>query len=137
MKENYHKDIARYRLRRATESLSAARENYYLGNYHIAVSQSYYCILTVMRALLALKHVDSHRQEGVITLFHKHYVRPKLFPKDFNKMIKNMKTLREEADYGDFVEITKATAEAEIAHAERFLKVAEEVFTKQLSGNER
>ena len=134
MKDNYHKDIARYRLERAIESLSSARQNYHLGNYKITVSQSYYCILSAMRALLALQHVDSHRQEGVITLFHKHYVRANLFPKDFNKVIKKTKEHREEADYGDFAQITKEMAESEIASAERFLRIAEEVFAKILAG---
>ena len=57
-----------------------------------------------MRALLALKHHDSHRQEGVITLFHKMLIQTGQFPKDFNRIIIKIKSLREDADYGDFVE---------------------------------
>ena len=133
MKENRHLALARHRLQRAADSLTGARQNYVIGNFRIAVSQSYYRILTAMRALLALRHVDSHLQEGAITLFHKHYVQKRLFPKEVNKVIKDMKTLREEADYGDFVEVTKEMAEREIKHAEGFFKAAEIAFARLLS----
>ena len=133
MKENYHKDVAKYRMDRALENLASARRNFHIGDYKLSVSQSYYSILNAMRALLALKHVESHRHSGVITLFHKHYISTNLFPKEFNKVIRNMKLIREEADYGDFVEITKKMAEDEIAKAERFFRAAEVVFTELLS----
>lgn len=132
MTENRHKDIARYRIERAMENLSNARQNFHLGNYKVSVTQAYYSILTGMRALLAIQHFDSKRHKGVITLFHKHYVATKLFPKEFSKVIRKMKLIREEADYGDFVEITKEMAEDEIANAERFLRTAEKLFAELL-----
>ena len=135
MKENHHKDVARYRIEKAAENLSVARQNYQLGNYRIAISQSYYCILTAMRALLALKHHDSHRQEGVITLFHKLLIQTEQFPRDFNRIIKKLKSLREDADYGDFVEVSKKEASEEIKNAEEFLGKAEEVFVRLIMNN--
>ena len=122
MTENHHKDVARHRIEKAEANLSAGR-------------QSYYCILTAMRALLALKHHDSHRQEGVITLFHKHLIQTQQFPKDFNRVIIKIKSLREDADYGDFVEIAKEQAFEKMGKAENFLKKAEQVFVKLLSNN--
>ncbi|MDI6766053.1 MAG: HEPN domain-containing protein [Bacteroidota bacterium] len=133
MSENYHKDVSRYRIQRAMEFLSNARQNFQLGNYKLSVSQAYYCILTSMRALLALKHFDSKRHEGVITLFHQHFIMTNIFPKHYNRTIKEIKNIREEADYGDFIEITKQFAEQEIANAERFFITAEKVFTQLIS----
>lgn len=128
MKENRHKDLGRYRLEKAFRNLSIARENYQIGFYDEAVTKSYYAILTAMRSVLSLKHLDSKRHEGVIRLFNEHFIKEKLFPKDFNKIVSKMKNLREDADYGDFVEITKETAIQEIENAEKFLKKTEEVF---------
>ena len=132
MTENYYKDIARYRMTKAMEILTEARQTYMIGTYRVSVTLSYYCILTAMRSLLAVKSRDSKSHEGVITLFHKLYVKTGLFPKEFNKIIKEMKNLREEADYGDFVEITNAEAAEKIEYAEAFLKKAEEVLIKVL-----
>ena len=129
MKENHHKELARYRLEKANRNLMSARQAFHLGNYDDAVSRSYYCILTTMRALLALHHQDSQRHEGVITLFNKYFIQPKLFPRDINKIIHKMKSLREDADYGDFIEITGEIAEKEIRKAEVFMKNAEEIFS--------
>ncbi len=135
MKENYRKDLARYRMQKASDNLSAARQNYQLGNFQIAISLSFYSVLTAMRALLALKHLDSHRQEGVITLFHKHFVHEERFPKHFNRLIKRLKSLREDVDYGDFVEVTQDEAAQEMKNAEEFLRKAEEIFVKMLTNN--
>ena len=134
MKENRHKELARHRMEKALRNLSIARETFHLGFYEEAISKSYYAILTAMRALLALRHVDSKRHEGVITLFHKHYVKEELFPKKFNKIITKLKKLREDADYGDYVAISREVAEMEIQNSEEFLKNAESVIAQILSG---
>ncbi len=134
MTDNYHKDIARHRLAKAHENLSAARVLFQQGLYRHAVSESYYTILTAMRSLLAVLHLDSHRHEGVITLFHQHLVRTKKFPRDFNKTIPKMKKLREDATYADKVIVTGEEAAEEIEQAEKFLKAADEVIGRLLSG---
>ncbi|MBI4810395.1 MAG: HEPN domain-containing protein [Ignavibacteriales bacterium] len=135
MKENHHKDLARHRLERAYYNLSVARANYQQGFYKDTVTKSYYAILTAMRALLALFHIDSKRHEGVITLFHKYFVKENLVSKEFNKLIIRMKRMREDADYGDYVEVTKEEATKEIQQAEKFLKKIEEVLIKLLASN--
>ncbi len=135
MKENYHKDLARHRLEKAYYNLSVARANYQQGFYKDAITKSYYAILTAMRALLALHHIDSKRHEGVITLFHKHFIKQNLIPKEFSKTITRTKKLREEADYGDYVEVTKDEAFEEMKHTEKFLKKAEKLLIKLLANN--
>ena len=45
-----------------------------------------------------------------------------------------MKKLREDADYGDYVTISKEIAEKEIANSEDFLKAADSVLAKLLAG---
>lgn len=137
MIENRHKELANYRMNKALEDLSTSRQLFQLGKYRDAVSKSYYSILTAMRALLSLFHQDSQRHEGVITLFHQLLIKPGFIPKSFNKIIRDLKTSREDADYGDFIEISREAASKEIQHAEEFLKVAEKVFTKLLTGHER
>ena len=134
MKENHHKDLARHRMEKAFRNLSIARETFHLGFYEEAVAKSYYAILSAMRALLSLLHLDSQRHEDVITLFHKNFVKEEIFPRKFSKTIAKLKKLREEADYGDYVTISKEIAEKEIANSEDFLKAADSVLAKLLAG---
>ncbi|MER3524598.1 MAG: hypothetical protein C4326_11190 [Ignavibacteria bacterium] len=64
MTSNYHKDIARHRMAKAYENLSAARVLLQQGLYRDAVSESSYAVFTALRAMLAVFHVDSQRHEG-------------------------------------------------------------------------
>ena len=132
MKGNLHVELARHRLDKATQNLSMARENYHLGHYAESISKSYYAILTAMRALLTLLHMDSKRHEGVISLFHQHLVKRGLFPRGFARIISESKKLREDADYGDYVEIHQEQAWSGIQNAEEFLKEAEKTFVNIL-----
>lgn len=86
-----------------------------------------------MRSLLAALHLDSHRHEGVITLFHQHLIQKKKFPKTFNKTIPKLKKLREDATYADKIVVTAAEAEEEIRAAQEFLQTADEVLGRLLS----
>ncbi|MBI5214305.1 MAG: HEPN domain-containing protein [Ignavibacteriae bacterium] len=135
--ENHHKDLAKYRLEKASDNLRIARQHFQLGNYGDAIGKAYYAVLTAMRALLALHHKDSKRHEGVIILFNEFFIRTKIFPKEFNKIIKTLKVFREDADYGDFVEFSRQTAEVEINNAERFIKLSEKVFLQLITDNNK
>lgn len=133
MKENRYAALARYRIEKASRNLRIAQQNFQLAQYEEAVSKSYYYILTAMRALIALHHQEARTHEGVITLFQKLFVQPKLFPKEFNRAIKTLRSLRQDADYGDFIEISREQAAQGLRHAAEFLKRAEEVMVRMLT----
>ena len=83
-----------------------------------------------MRSLLALKGVDSKTHKGVISLFGIHFIKEKLLPRDFHRIISEAKDIREKADYGDFFKVSKEVATTHITNAEVFLKKVEEVLNK-------
>jgi len=70
---------------------------------------------------------------GVIALFHKHLVKPNLFPKKFNTMTPKLKKLREDTTYADKVTVKEADARRELEEAEAFLKAADEVLARLLA----
>lgn len=124
--------LARYRFEKASDNLSTARDAFSQGHYANAVGQSYYCIFTAMRSLLALKKLDSKSHKGIISLFGKHFIKENIFPRDFHKLISEAKLVREKADYGDFFKVSKEVAARHIANAEVFLRRAEEVLNKMV-----
>ncbi len=126
-------DLARYRIEKASRQLLIATQSLKNGFVEEVVAKSYYCILTSMRALLAMKGLDARTHEGVINLFHKHFVREKTFPDTFNKIIIDLKDLREDADYGDFTEISENAAKQALKDAEEFFVVAKKALDQLIS----
>ncbi len=110
--------IARERLK---ETQSLLRGGFFKG----AVTRSYYASFAAMRALLALKRVDSKTHKGVLYLFHEHYVKTGLFPKDFAVFAGRAKNLRELADYDELAEVSADNARAEYAAAAKFVAAVE------------
>jgi len=103
-----------------------------MGRYENSVGRAYYSIFSAMRALLALKEVDSKSHAGVFALFNQHFVKHKLFPRGFSKMIREAKQVREKADYGDFEHVSKDIAARHIENAEIFLQRVDTVMRQMI-----
>jgi uncharacterized protein (UPF0332 family) len=81
-------------------------------------------MFTSARAILALKEMDSSKHSGVIALFSQQIIKPGFFPKELSIFLRVAKRMREDVDYGDFVEITKEDAQMQLKHARKFVEVA-------------
>ena len=89
-------------------------------------------MFTSAKALLALKELDSSKHSGVISLFNQRIVKTEIFPKEFSKFLRDAKGMREDADYGDFVNITQEEAENQFDHAREFKAEAEKTLLKMM-----
>ncbi|PIU67715.1 MAG: hypothetical protein COS84_03895 [Armatimonadetes bacterium CG07_land_8_20_14_0_80_40_9] len=89
-------------------------------------------MFTSARALLALKERDLSKHSGVIALFNQHIVKAGLFPKGLSKFLPKAKDIREDADYGDFIEITKEDAQTQLKNAKKFVQEAEKAIQKMI-----
>ena len=129
-------DLANYRMDRAKETLQEAEDSFKQNHFRMSVNRSYYAMFTPARALLALKELDSSKHSGVISLFNQHVIKAGLFPKELSKFLLGAKRVREDADYGDFVEITEEDARSQIDHAQRFVEEAEKTLLKMIEDAE-
>ena len=93
-------------------------------------------MFTAARALLALKEMDSSKHSGVIALFNQHIIKYGLFPKEMSKFLREAKIIREDADYEDFVKISKEDAKEQLKNAQFFVRKAEETLKKSIKDNE-
>ena len=118
-------NLAKYRIQKAQENLQESEDALEQDHFGMSVNRSYYAMFTSARAILALKELDSSKHSGVIALFSQHIIKPGLFPKELSKFLRKGKRLRENADYGDFVEITKEDAQTQLEHAKEFVGEAE------------
>ncbi len=118
-------NLAKYRIEKSQENLQESEDALKQDHFGMSVNRSYYAMFTSARAILALKELDSSKHSGVITLFSQHIIKPGLFPKELSKFLRKAKRIREDADYGDFVEITKKDAQMQLEHAKEFVEEAE------------
>jgi uncharacterized protein (UPF0332 family) len=118
-------NLAKYRIQKAQENPQESEDALKQDHFGMSVNRSYYAMLTSARAILALKELDSSKHSGVIALFSQYIIKPGLFPKELSKFLRKGKRLRENADYGDFIEITKEDAQTQLEHAKKFVEKAE------------
>ncbi len=117
--------LARWRLESAKARLAEARDLLRSRGYPGAINRAYYAIFTAARALLALKEIDSRTHQAAFLLFHKHYVKTGLFPRELAELAKRAKGIREAADYDDYVKVPAADARREVAAAAKFVRAVE------------
>lgn len=115
------RELAGYRMERAEEMLSAAEDNFGIGQYKTSLNRSYYAIFHAMRAANILEGFDSSKHSGVIAYFNKTYLKDGIMDRNLSVIVKNSSFLREKADYDDFFIASKKDAEKQIKDAKTFL----------------
>ena len=96
------KKLANYRLERAFETQKDAETLLEKESYNSAVNRFYYAIFYAIRALLAIKGLDSSKHSGVISLFHKEFVKPGIISKELSKIPIASFEKRTDGDYEDY-----------------------------------
>jgi len=117
--------LAHAQLEAAKARLKEARDLIQTGGFPGAVSRAYYALLAATRALLALKSLDSKSHHAAFVMFHNHYVKTGLFPKETAELAKKAKNIRELADYDETAAITPDDARREYAAAAKFVAAVE------------
>lgn len=116
------KDLAMYRLESAEERLKAARLLLEKQMYADAASRVYYAVFQAARAALAIKGLDSRKHSGIIGLFNQQFVKSGILPKDYGKILKSSRDLRQAGDYDDFYLVGREEALAAVENASRFIR---------------
>jgi uncharacterized protein (UPF0332 family) len=118
-------DLSAYRLRQARECLRGAERELIADSFENSANRSYYSIFNAMRAVLALDRFDSRKHSGVISAFHKNYIRPRIFPVEFSNVIDNAFEVRISSDYHEFYVVSKEKVVAQLENAKKFLSAVE------------
>ena len=119
------RELARYRLARAKEMLTASQSNLEIGQYKTSLNRSYYAVFHAMRSANALKGYDSSKHSGVIAFFTKEYLKTKILDRGLAAIIKDSSLCREKSDYDDFYVAGKAEAAEQLNNAQYFVQQIE------------
>jgi len=84
-------------------------------------------------ALLAVRQLASSRHSGVIALFHREFVRPGLFAREWARYLDIAFNLRNRSDYQDFIAPDVVQIEELLEAAESFITEAERLSQQLLT----
>jgi len=130
LNETDRKNLVNYKLERAKEIFSEIPillENEFYGN---AASRLYYACYNAASALLIN---DGHRADthsGVKSLLNHLYIKDNKIDKSYSKMYTRFLDLRQDADYGIWVNIEKSDVEYLIEPAKQFILSVEKLISK-------
>ena len=115
------RDLVRYRMERAFETLEEARLMLQNGHLYGAANRIYYACFYATVALLLTKGLGNSKHSGVMALFNRHFVKEGLVPAEMGKFYSRVFEHRLESDYADVVELKEDDVRADLETAREFI----------------
>ena len=119
-------------LKKAEESLSAAKMLHDQGYHGFAASRIYYTMFYIAEALLVSLGQSYSSHGGVIGAFGREFAKTGKRDSKFHRWIIDAQGIRNVGDYGIGIEISWEQASELVRHAEEFLKLARNYLQKIL-----
>jgi uncharacterized protein len=113
--------IVRYRLQRATETLTEAKFVLSGGYAANAANRLYYASFYAVTALLASEQLVSKSHKGASILLHQNFVKQGRISIEHGKLYGQLFRLRQESDYEDLFDIELADAQGYVLAVEQFI----------------
>ncbi|MDQ7827175.1 MAG: HEPN domain-containing protein [Candidatus Eremiobacteraeota bacterium] len=114
-------------LRKAEESLAAARLLLKEGYADYAASRAYYTMFYVAEALLEGEKLSFSKHSAVIAAFGQHFTRTGKISGSLHRYIIEALELRNAGDYGGLHSVTMEKPQEAIDHGQEFLEAAEKL----------
>ena len=114
-------------LRKAKDSLNAARLMQEKGYHDFAASRAYYAMFYLAEAFLLGKGLAFSKHSAVHAAFGEHFVRTGIVPATLHRALIHGMEVRQTGDYDYTKEVSSDEAAEQIANAEHFLEVAAKI----------
>lgn len=118
--DNMRISLAQYRLEKARNCLKTAQLTLDNNLYADSANRSYYAIFHAARAVMALSGEDRKKHSGVISCFQEHYIKTKIFDKEFSGILQDAFNIRQDSDYEDFFIVSYDDVCSQLKNAEKF-----------------
>lgn len=124
-------ELAKYRFEQAQEKLKSAQLLLDENHLQDSLSRSYYAMFSAVRALLALKELDSRKHSGIISLFNQHFIKTEIIDASYGRSLKKAQFARERSDYGDYIVVTVEEVYSQLNAAGDLITEIKRVMTLQ------
>jgi uncharacterized protein (UPF0332 family) len=122
MSEERLRELITLRMGQTTETLHEAHILLAEHANRGAVSRAYYAMFYAVLALLASKGLGSSKHSGTISLFDREFVKPGDLPKELSRALHMAFERRQQADYGELIQLDASAATRAIEEAEMFIR---------------
>jgi uncharacterized protein (UPF0332 family) len=112
-------------LKKARDSLRAARLLSEQRFYDFAASRAYYAMFYVVEALLLGEGLSFSKHSAVIAAFGQRFAKTGRVPSEYHRYLIQGEASRNVGDYDTGPGLSEADAAEQIAHAEAFVELAE------------
>jgi uncharacterized protein (UPF0332 family) len=123
-------DLSEY-IKKAKQSLEAAKHLLEAGYPDFSASRSYYAMFYSAEAVLLTKNLSFSKHKSVISAFGKEFIKTETFPSKLHRNISDAFDLRLAADYAHVDSVSKEKAEILIEQTKEFLKTIEAYLEKK------
>ncbi len=113
--------LLRYRLDQAQETLREADILLASAAYRGTINRAYYAMFYALLALLATRQLGTSRHSAAIALFDREFVKTGVFPTSLSQALHLAFERRQTHDYGEIVEVDRASAEETLSGAQLFV----------------
>jgi uncharacterized protein (UPF0332 family) len=127
------RELVKYRIEQADESLEAARLLHGKGLERPSLNRAYYAMFYAVLALLATLKRETSKHSGAIALFDLEYVKPGIFSKDLSKWLHEAFEFRQRSDYTSGFQISSEEVEKVLENARSFVAEVKILLAKDLS----
>lgn len=120
------KALIQYRMERARETLEDARALFERGRTPASiVNRAYYAMFYAALALLASIGQETSKHSGVLALFDKYFMKPKILPREMGGFLHQAFDMRQTGDYEEEAELTSEDAQQTLDAALKFVDTSE------------
>ncbi|MBI5648879.1 MAG: HEPN domain-containing protein [Chloroflexi bacterium] len=113
------------RLEKAKDDVARAGEFIAIGAYRQAISRAYYAVFAIASAVLLTIGQKRKKHSGIESAFNYFLVKPGLIEPEYGAIYIKAYRARQDADYADTTDFTKAKARQAFTDAEKFVERVE------------
>ena len=125
MTEEERNNLVGYRLKRADETLIEAKDLIGMSHWHGAANRLYYACYYAASALLLKNQIVTQSHRGVFNQLGLHFVSKGIISNELGKLIKQIFSLRQSGDYGDWLVFTEQDVAPLLEPAQKFIQEME------------
>ena len=125
------RDIVKYRLARAWETLDDARILSENEKWNSTINRLYYSAYYAVMALLLTAGMKPGTHNGTKSNFSEHFIKKKIIPQEFGKIYSQLFTWRQKGDYDDLFDFDKDKVLPYFEPVQDLLKLIEKEIRKR------
>lgn len=118
-------------LKKARESVEAARCLFENNFYDFSASRSYYAMFYTTEAVLLTKNLSFSKHSAVIGAFGREFVKTKIFPQKLREYLVSAFDMRQLGDYSAPGSVSKEKAQILIEQAKEFIETVEKYLREE------